>query len=163
MCALAVAAYVWNRPKPVDQKYLGKKFSIEIEYETQFRERKQLIYIIEITQRDTKEEKLVVWTQRSHGGTPCSLTLERNSNVEGSKVVVHHSQQHVAGLREIYDLYDRRTQSGHHINSKKYNRFDATFSDADDRKSGVLETDIALEGRIGQFRRVRYKTKLQPL
>ncbi len=163
MCALAVAAYVWNRPKPVDKKYLGEKFSVEIEYETQSRERKQLEYKIEITQRDTKEEKMVVRAIRSHGGLDCRLTLERNSSAEGSKVTVRHSQQHVAGLREIYELHNKYTRSGHHVNSMKYNRFDATFSDDDDRKNGTLETDICLEGRINQFRRVRYSTKLRVL
>ena len=161
MCALAVAAYVWNRPRPVSEKYLGNKYSVEIEYETQFKERKQLTYNIEITQRDAKEEKLVVRAIRSHGGLDCRLFIERNSNTEGSKVTVRHSQQHVAGLLEIYELHNRYTKLGHHINSRKYNRFDATFSDDDDRKNGTLETDICLEGRINQFRRVRYTTKLR--
>jgi len=71
---------------------------------------------------DNKEFRVHI--MRGGGGITCDITVRRSSKDEGSEVQMTHSQQHVAGLREVFKLYKRRIASGLHYNSMKYGSFE---------------------------------------
>jgi len=161
MCALAVTGYVWNRPKPVDRKYLGNKFVVEIEYIDHEGRSRMLEYTLEILNRDVGEKKLDIRAVRSHGDFSCTLSVTRSSGEQGSQVTVYHGVQHVSGLREVYKLYNTYTVGGHHDNSMKYGGFEAKFSAGDlDRTRCELKAEL-IRKSDDWSRTVNYRTKLQ--
>lgn len=159
MCALAVAGYVWNRPTPIDQKYLRKKFNdVEIEFTNHEGKTRKMYYNLEITKRKADETELDIKAVKSSGDLACTLEIRRGSSAESSRVTVVHQTQHVSGLKEIYNLYKDYTTGGHHENSTKYGKFDAKFeSGALDRTVCAVSTELV---KKDWSRFVTYKTKI---
>jgi hypothetical protein len=98
--------------------------SIEVEYQTPGGKYRSNHYRISDIRESSDRRELSMYIIRSSGGISCTMTVRRNSTSEGSEVTLFHSQQHRAGLREVYRLMKKRITSGNHYNSEKYGNFE---------------------------------------
>src|SRR3989344_3252384 len=136
MCAVALATYMWNRPEWL---FLNNART-EIEYTISEGSQKifrHLKYRLDVCSSDL-DKKFTVYILRDGGGIACSITVWRDSSQEGSRVYQTHSQQHVAGLVEEYDLWKNKLVNGRHRNSLKYKKFAGEVLDSDRKKIRLI-------------------------
>lgn len=135
MCAVALAGYMWNRP---ETKKINE-CSMEVEYRKDGQYKKNVYRLSRIT-LSPDDREINVHILRDGGGISCTITIRRSSVVEGSQVTMTHSQNHVAGLREVYNLYKHNVASGFNYNSERYKAFRGTISS--DREKVVLDCEV---------------------
>lgn len=159
--ALAVAKHVFA------QNYgekIPKSAEVQIDWvDPEGKSRSIFHYIsaIEISKNDSNGYiKEIRVTVRTTDGTPCTLSIRRQSDGEfkqGEKLIATHSVQHVAGLEEQYEL-GRKFIRGIHRNSRKYGNFVCT--DANEG-SFILDCMVRI-GTTNNFKRIPYKVKVRP-
>jgi hypothetical protein len=119
MCAVALAAYVWNRPRRLE--VTSSVMNVEYYKNGRYKLNKyELSNFIQCT--DGTDFRVHI--MRSGGGIACDVTVRRFSLSEGTRVEMTHSQQHVAGLREEFRLMKKRIINGRHYNSQRYRNFE---------------------------------------
>lgn len=151
MCAVALAGYVWNRPE-IKQVSSGV---MHVEYRKDGTYKKNIYRLGNIhVSPDGREIKVRII--RDGGGISCEITIRRSSAQEGSEVTMTHGQIHVAGLREVYNLYKLKVASGLHYNSERYRAFAGEFSS--DRKKLRFVSEV--KNRSGSFVPVGYELEL---
>ncbi|NCN24162.1 MAG: hypothetical protein COU65_02895 [Candidatus Pacebacteria bacterium CG10_big_fil_rev_8_21_14_0_10_42_12] len=148
MCAVALAAYMWNRTSPVFVSNARAK----VIFTRHDGAPRSLYYDLNVESRQD-DTKFVVKVIRSVGGIACSITVWRNSSEEGTRVHMTHAQQHISGLMETYKLYKDKIDNGNHRNSMKYKTFSGKVLQ-DDRKKLELYSDVKMPR--GGFRKIRY-------
>lgn len=122
MCALAMARCLWNHPEQI--KVEGS-VHIEVEYQSAKGTYKNNHYRISDIRESSDRRELQMYIIRSSGGISCTMTVRRSSTSEGAEVVLYHSQQHLAGLRETFRLMKKRiTEGSHNKTSQKYENFE---------------------------------------
>ncbi|MBD3279419.1 MAG: hypothetical protein GF390_01765 [Candidatus Pacebacteria bacterium] len=152
MCALALASYYWNLSQPAT--ITGCTMSVD--YQTKGGKYKSNKYILSNIQESTDRRELKVHIMRGGGGIACTITIRRNTLQVGASVVMTHSQQHIAGLREEFRLMRKSIVNGQHYNSRKYRRFEGE-AHADGRAM-TLRCEIKKDD--GSFTTVPYSLKI---
>jgi hypothetical protein len=127
---------------------------MRVEYQNRFGEYKVNIYDLWNIRRDTDDREMKVQIMRSGGGVNCTITLRRSSVQEGSEITMTHSEQHIAGLREVYHLYKEKISSGKHYNSLVYKDFNGYNNDSK-RERIVLSCEIKMNDKY--FVPIEYK------
>lgn len=152
MCALAFARFYWNQYDPIVVK---GNVIMRVEYQTGTGAYKTNEYRLANIQESSNQLELKIYIIRSSGGISCEITVRRNSHSEGAEVTMTHSQQHVAGLREVYQLMKKRISSGRHYNSEKYGTYEG---ESDDPKKLVLNCEV--KNSRGGFVRIPYTLEI---
>lgn len=148
MCAVALAGYVWNRPEPKKIK----SCSMEVEYKSNGLYKKN-IYRLSNISISSDDREMDVHIIRDGGGISCTMNIRRSSKSEGSQVTMTHGQIHVAGLREVYNLYKNNISGGMHYNSQRYKGFKGTISAS--REKVVLDCEVIQKN--GSVAEVKYE------
>lgn len=136
MCAVAFAKFYWNQYDPIVVK---GDVTMRVEYRIGTGEYKTNEYRLSNIQESSDQRELRIYIIRSSGGISCEITIRRNSLSEGAELTMIHSQQHVSGLREVYQLMKKRISGGRHYNSEKYGNYDG---ESDDPKKLVLNCEV---------------------
>lgn len=152
MCALAFAKFYWNQYDPI---IIKGDVKMRVEYQLGTGEYKTNEYRLSNIQESSNQLELKVYVIRSSGGISCEITIRRNSRSEGAELTMTHSQQHVSGLREVYQLMKKRISDGRHYNSEKYGRYEG---ESDDPKKLVLYCEVK-NGR-GDLIRIPYTLEI---
>lgn len=155
MCALALATYVWNRP----QRMEVTSATMDVEYRQHGLyklNRYELSNFVQCTDGTDFRVKVM----RSGGGLSCDVTVRRQSLTEGAQVEMTHSQQHTAGLREVFNLSKGRIANGRHYNSQRYGAFAGEVIHPE-RKRLRLYCDVKLKN--GNFLKVPYELEIKSI
>lgn len=152
MCAVALAGFMWNRPVKVPLTSVAMK--VEYTYQGVY---KYNHYTLSDITESTDQRELSVRIMRSSGDISCTVRLRRSSAQEGSEVTMTHDQNHVSGLREVYNLYKEKVANGMHYNSMKYRDFRGEFTDSSRKK---LRLVCAVKQSDGSFRDVPYELEM---
>lgn len=136
MCTVGLCNYVWNYYKPVENEY---RMSVEYRSEYGVKVLYYRLFNVKVSEDGTE---LSVAIQRDGGGLACVVHARRASRTEGAEVTMTHETQHVAGLREVYNLYKGQVLNGMHYNSKKYRGFRGQLASKSDPKHFQLTTDL---------------------
>jgi len=155
MCALAMARCIWGH---AEQIKVDGTVTIEVEYQSPTGKYKYNHYRLTDIRESSDRRELQMYIIRSSGGISCTMTVRRNSTSEGSEVVLYHSQQHRAGLRETFRLMNKRiTEGSHNKTSERYERFEGE-SNYHDR----LTLNCELKNSKGGIITVPYHLKINP-
>lgn len=155
MCAAALAGFMWNRPESLNVK----KCNMSVEYRKSG-EYKMNTYELSDIRESADKREITVFVMRGGGGIACQVAIRRNSAQEGSEVTMTHGQIHVSGLREVFNLYNKRIVSGMHYNSERYRNFAGEFRDSG-RKKLWLRCEV--KSSYGSFYDVDYELEMRQL
>ena len=122
MCVVALANVVWNSGKMITHL---SSASMNVSYENSERRTRNMKYDLSQFQLSSDRREFSVSVMRGGGGLACTVTARTNAD---GHVVMTHSNQHVSGLREEFNLYKDAVKSGRHYNSMKYKDFSGTIS-----------------------------------
>lgn len=159
MCTLALANFVWNRPK--DQQVLigNSKINMKVDYislpGSPDERSRTLYYDLYNYEETTDRYEFKVNIVRASGGINCQMRVWRDSLGEPQTVKMTHGQQHAAGLMEEFRMY-RRSLKGHHHNSKRY----TSFSGDIDRREEITLSCGVLNLKTHQPNYIRYDLKI---
>lgn len=153
MCAVALANYVWNSATWMELE----KVQMRVDYKDRYGASKFNIYELWNIQRDRDDREMRVQIMRGGGGINCTITLRRNTPQEGAEVTMTHSEQHIAGLREVFYLYKEKISSGKHYNSLKYGDFEG-YNNHPDRRRIALYCDLRMSAHT--FVRIKYELEI---
>lgn len=154
MCAVSLANYIWNNY----QRQPESEFRMTVDYRNHhgnYRSLKYRLFNVRVSP-DNLELKMNI--QRDGGGIDCEVTCRRSSVREGAEVTQTHGQQHVAGLREVYNLYRGKVMNGTHYGSRKYKSFRGETPAKSDPKTLHLHTDVKRPD--GSFVEVFYESRI---
>lgn len=154
MCAVALVNYMWNRHSPTGIK----SCVMNVEYYLRGKYRLNKYELTGIKESEDRKS-IKVYIMRSGGGIACQITAERNSASEGSKVTLTHSQNHISGLREEFNLYKNKVIQGRHYNSQKYRNFSGE-SRHPDRIRFQLDSEIK---RKDDFEYLSYELEMDSI
>jgi len=138
MCAVALSDYIWHWDGAT-----GKDYRVSVEYRRYDGTYRSLKYRCTPT-LSTDRRQLDVFVVRDGGGIACTVTLMKSGS-EGSEVTSRHSQQHVSGLREVYNLYRGKVKNGMHYNSLMYKRFEGELISRADPKKMRIVTEVLVD------------------
>jgi len=151
MAALKVAHSIWFS---TEHEHL-KSGLIGVEY----RNRRTGIFVtkyykFEVNSSSTTEVKVSL--QHSQGGSSCTIEAIRNSEAEGAKVILRHSEHHAHGLVEELHMY-KKNLSGNHRNSLLYKNYKA---DSSYSEKMVMYSDVK-SGSDDSFKEIKYEVELK--
>ena len=151
MCAVALANYMWNKyaPTGVNSMVMRIDYQLKGRYKTN-------IYRLGYIEENANRTEIKFYVIRDGGGISCQITMTRPSPIEGARVTMTHSQNHISGLREEFNLRPNCVYQGQHFNSLKYRNF-AGSSTHPERKKFILESEI---NRGNYFVPVRYELEI---
>lgn len=159
--AMAVAKHVWANKYGLK---VPTSAEVQIDWTNPEGKSKHIFHYIsqiEVCKRDSHNNVTgLKVTVKTTDGSPCTLTILRISDGEfkqGEKVIATHSVNHVAGLREIYEL-NRKSVRGIHRGSWRYG--DYVCSDAGEG-SFVLNCSVRI-GSTNNFKQIPYKVTIRP-
>lgn len=125
--ALSLANYIYNFYNAPH----NARGSIRVEYQDREGKYRSLIYSFDNLKSRGSDfrQGFSVWVKKSGDPLSCMLYVDTSDGeyYAGKHFVITHGTQHVSGLEEHFDLYQKGVRSGHHINSVKYDDFDAEF------------------------------------
>ncbi len=148
--ALKVAQAAWD-----SEKYQNVKSGlISVEYTNRYGLYETKYYNFEVYKLTPTELKVAV--SHSHGSSRCTVSVLRNSDKEGAKVTIEHSEHHAHGFAEELSLY-KKNFKGDHRNSLLYRNFGADFSYPEKM---VLHTDVK-SGNSDAFRDIKYDVEIK--
>jgi len=153
MCALAVAHYVWNDP----YHQVPKSMMMNVEYRNRYGEYKLNKYELSDIRESSDKRELSAYIIRGGGGISCTITIRRNTTLEGAELEMSHSQNHVSGLREVYGLMKEKIIQGRHYNSLMYRNFEAEQV-GPERKKLKLRTEV--KQTDNQFKTAEYDLEI---
>lgn len=156
MAAMTFASYIWNNEQSQEYRYetiVGGE--TEVEYRDKYGAFRDLFYRMEVVGRSSDDKELQIYVLRSGGGIACVVTVRRNSLQEGAHITMTHSQQHISGLREEFNLMKKSITQGMHYNSEKYKNYKGQI--LYEGKEVDLETDVVIDQRRGLFITLPYK------
>jgi hypothetical protein len=126
MCAVALVGFMWSTSTPVKVSSSGMR----VVYTKQGAYASHSYDLSNISESADRRE-LRVSIMRSGGGLACTVNVRRSSLEEGCEVTITHDTQHVAGLREVFNLYRVRVSNGMSYNSMLYKGFSGEFQTLD--------------------------------
>lgn len=149
MCVVSLVGLMWNayNPRKVNSCQLRVEYTKQGSYA--FHE-----YSLSNITESADQRELSVNIMRSSGGLSCKVTARRSSLQEGSEITLSHDTIHVAGLREVFNMYRFRIANGMSYNSMLYKGFSGDFQ-TDDYKKLVLSCEV--KNRDDVFVPVRYE------
>jgi hypothetical protein len=156
MASMAFASHIWNNGQ--NQNYLYQEITgaeVEVEYRDKHGKYRDLFYRINVVNQSADKRELQLYVVRSNGGIACTMTVRRNSLQEGAHITMTHSQQHVAGLREEFQLMKKSITQGHHYNSEKYKNYKGQI--LYEGREVDLETDVIIDSHRGLYVTLPYK------
>jgi hypothetical protein len=147
--------YIWNAT-PI--RLSMPKTEVVVEYKHRQGHYEKKYYSLTDIKIDPKGREITTRLELK-GKDPCEVTARRNSDYKGAEVELFHGVQHASGLREIYNLYEKKL-SGRHERSLLYNKFEGRQSSDSDPTRFVIETDVKMPD--GNFQRIHYDIKIDP-
>gem|GEM_PF-3689265 len=152
---VSLVGLMWNSPQPL--KVLKSEIKVEFRKEDIFAWHS---YDITNVTESSDRREVSASIMRSGGGLACVMHARRSSLEEGCEVTLTHDTNHVAGLREVYNLYRLKVQSGMSHNSEKYKGFTGEFL-TDDYKRIDLTCEVKRSS--GEFTPVKYEVERREL
>jgi len=135
MCAVALSNYIWYA-----NGQAGVDYRVTVEFRRHDGTYRNLKYRC-TPSLSTDKSRLDIFIIRDGGGIACTITLDKRG-AEGSEVSSSHSQQHVSGLREVYNLYKGKVKNGMHYNSLMYKGFEGELITQADPKKMTMKTEV---------------------
>ena len=156
MCALTLCKLVWE---PQSSKFTRtpKRCEMYVEFKKRGKFEKKYYQLTDIVISEDNRE-LEVRVRRQEGGIDCVVTARRRSTEEGSEIVMTHSQQHIADLREEFKLWKNKIADGRHVNSKQY-RYFAGYANHPEDEELELTCECNFSGSV--YAEIPYKLVIE--
>lgn len=149
MCVVSLVGLLWNS---IDRKKVSR-CEMRVEYTKRGSYAFHSYELSNIYESPDRRE-LRVSVMRAGGGLSCTVNARRTSLEEGAQVTMTHDTIHVAGLREVFNLYRLKVSSGQSQNSRLYKGFGGEFQ-TDDYKKLDLYCEVLNDNEV--YVPVRYQ------